>query len=111
MSPYEGEIIFLGVDNTIAFYDIIAGHATHVVANECVGLMRRRCALALSWIPTELMPADDASRLVYDGLVNAKVVGVPSKVRLPPSLEIKRRGCLITLKCVRRSYITAPFCS
>ena len=76
LSPYEGEIIFLGVDNTDAFYDIIAGHAAHIVANECVGLMRRRCALALPWIPTELMPADGASRLVYGGLVNAKVVAI-----------------------------------
>ena len=76
ISPYPGETIFLGVDNTAAFFDIISGQSADPVANWCIGYMRRSTALAIIWIPTQLMPADAPSRNADDPDIHWKVITI-----------------------------------
>ena len=74
------ETVFLGVDNTVAFFQIISGQSANEVSNECVGIIRRRSALALTWIPTQLMPADGPSRQCLDPRTQWKVVTILGNV-------------------------------
>jgi len=80
LSPLPMETVFLGVDNTVAFFEIISGQSANEVSNECVGIIRRRSALALAWIPTQLMPADGPSRQCLDPRIQWKVVTILGNV-------------------------------
>ena len=80
LSPSPTETVFLGVDNTVAFFEIISGQSANEVANECVGIIRRSSALALTWIPTQLMPADGPSRLCLDPSIRWKIVTILGNV-------------------------------
>ena len=71
-----GETVFLGVDNTTAFFDIISGKSPNPVANECAGTIRRITALALNWIPARLMPVDGPSRNIVDPKPKWKAITV-----------------------------------
>ena len=74
LRPQKNETVFLGVDNTVAFFEIIAGQSSNPIANECVGVIRRGTSLALIWVPTQLMPADAPSRQIDDPRISWKVI-------------------------------------
>ena len=74
LRPHKNETVFLGVDNTVAFFEIIAGQSGNAIANDCVGVIRRSSSLALIWVPTQLMPADAPSRQMDDPRIRWKVI-------------------------------------
>lgn len=72
-SRFRDLLILLGVDNTAAFFDIINGYSKEPTANQTVLEIRTKGNLGLIWIPTELMPADGASRFVEDSRIWWKI--------------------------------------
>ena len=67
------KVTLLGVDNTVAFFDLVNGASRCHIANQCVLEIRTRWRLGLIWIPTELMPADGPSRMVEDDDILEKI--------------------------------------
>ena len=80
LCPNKNETVFLGVDNMVALFDLVAGQSRDPIANECVGILRKGSALALVWIPTKLMPADAPSRLLTDDRIEWKVLTILENV-------------------------------
>ena len=71
--PNPNEAMYLAVDNTVAFYDIVSGKSKEIFANETVRYIRTSSPLALAWVPSELMPADGPSRNTTDEAIAEKI--------------------------------------
>ena len=75
-APNQHEAVYLAVDNTSAFFDIVAGKSQEILANETVRYIRTMSQLRLAWIPSELMPADAASRQTTDDAIEEKIKAI-----------------------------------
>jgi hypothetical protein len=60
------EAPLLAVDNTAAYFALVNSRDPEPHGNAAAGNIRTHCCLHLMWIPSELMPADGASRGVHD---------------------------------------------